>query len=282
MLYVVRFLILPLILVTASSVVNASEQPNYFGVINQRSIALTAKYWNPILNYVSQKSGVPLKLRMGKTAPQTTAMTVRGEHAFVYTNHMFTEERDKVGYQVILRMQTPSINAIIIVRDDSPIKSLQELKEQQVAFPHSNAFVGYWVPMDHLIRSDISVKPTYAGNQEGAMAQVHHGKVVAAAVNKQVLERYARRENFKYRGLWRSEPFLSIPIMAHPDLKQYKVKAVRKAFIDMKKDPAGQKILKASAAILKHKNPLEFIYADDDDYSNYRNFYRNTVVKKQQ
>lgn len=278
--YLARLSVYLLILFSTSSVVCASEQSNYFGVINQRSIALTAKYWNPILNYVSHKSGVPLKLRMGKTAPETTAMTVRGEHAFVYTNHMFTEERDKAGYRVILRMQTPSINAIIIVRDDSSIKSLHELNNKQVAFPHSNAFVGYWVPMDYLIRSNIDVKPTYAGNQEGAMAQVQHGKVVAAAVNKQVLERYSRRENFKYRGLWTSEPFLSIPIMAHPDLEQTKVDAVRKAFIDMKQDPEGLKILKASAAVLKHKKPLEFIYADDKDYSNYRSFYRNTVVKK--
>ncbi|MDH5393585.1 MAG: phosphate/phosphite/phosphonate ABC transporter substrate-binding protein [Gammaproteobacteria bacterium] len=265
---------------TLTSVVNAAEQSNYFGVINQRSIALTAKYWNPILNYVSQKSGVPLKLRMGKTAPKTTAMTVRGEHAFVYTNHMFTEERDKLGYRVILRMQTPSINAIIIVRDDSAIKSLAELNQQQVAFPHSNAFVGYWVPMDHLMRSGITVQPSYAGNQEGAMAQVHHGKAVAAAVNKQVLERYASRENFSYRGLWTSEPYLSIPIMAHPALQQDKVEAVRKAFIDMKNDVLGQKILKASAAVIKSRKPLEFIYADDKDYSNYRNFYRNTIVNK--
>lgn len=258
----------------------ADEKSNYFGVINQRSIALTAKYWNPILNYVSQKSGVVLKLRMGKTAPKTTAMTVRGEHAFVYTNHMFTKQRDKIGYRVILRIKTPSINATIIVREDSPIRELQELKDQQVVFPHSNAFVGYWVPMDHLIRSDINVTPSYAGNQEGAMAQVQHGKVVAAAVNKQVLERYARREGLNYRSLWVSESYLSIPIMVHPDLEQHKVDAVRKAFIEMKNDVKGKQILKRSAAVIKSKQVLEFIYADDKDYSNYKNFYRNTVVKK--
>ncbi|MDH5516881.1 MAG: phosphate/phosphite/phosphonate ABC transporter substrate-binding protein [Gammaproteobacteria bacterium] len=264
-----------------SSAASAAEKPNYFGVINQRSINLTAKYWNPILNYISQTSGVPLKLRMAKTAPKTTAMTERGEHAFVYTNHMFTEQRDKIGYRVILRIKTPSINSTIIVQRDSPIKSLQELQAQHVAFPHSNAFVGYWVPMDHLIRSGITVKPSFAGNQEGAMAQVQHGKTVAAAVNKQVLERYARRENMQYRSLWTSEPFLSIPIMAHPDMQQDKVDAVRTAFIEMKDSPKGRQILKASTAVIKSKQELEFIYADDKDYANYKSFYRNTVVKKQ-
>ena len=276
-----RYLLMYLVLILPSTAyVAANEKPNYFGVINQRSIALTARYWNPILNYVSKKTGIPLKLRMGKTGPETTAMTVRGEHAFIYTNHMFTPERDMVGYKVILRMQTPSINSIIIVRKDSPIKSVEELRNKVVAFPHSNAFVGYWIPMDYLLRSNIQVKETFSGNQEGAMSQVHHGKAIAAAVNKQVLERYARRENFDYRGLWTSEPYLSIPIMARPDMSQQKIESVRKAFIGMKNDPVGSKILVASAAVVKSKKPLEFIYADDSHYDNYRNFYRNTVVKK--
>ena len=49
-----------------------------FGVLNQRSVQLTAEYWNPILQYVSKKSGVTLNLKMGKTAPDTSAMTGRG------------------------------------------------------------------------------------------------------------------------------------------------------------------------------------------------------------
>ena len=41
----------------------AQAQKAYsFNVLNQRSIALTAQYWNPILTHVSKKSGVPLEL----------------------------------------------------------------------------------------------------------------------------------------------------------------------------------------------------------------------------
>ena len=39
-----------------------TDTPYYFGVINQRSISLTAKYWNPILAYISNKTDVPLRL----------------------------------------------------------------------------------------------------------------------------------------------------------------------------------------------------------------------------
>lgn len=46
----------------------AAAQKTYsFYVLNQRSIALTAQYWNPILTHVSKKSGVPLELKLTKT-----------------------------------------------------------------------------------------------------------------------------------------------------------------------------------------------------------------------
>ena len=44
--------------------VSAAEPvtPFSFGVISQRSPLLSAQFWNPILRYVSDRSGVPLEL----------------------------------------------------------------------------------------------------------------------------------------------------------------------------------------------------------------------------
>ena len=83
-----------------------------FGVLNQRSIQLTAEYWNPILQYVSKKSGVTLNLKMGKTAPDTSAMTGRGEFDYVYSNHIFTPTNSRAGYRVIARPVTEAIQVL--------------------------------------------------------------------------------------------------------------------------------------------------------------------------
>lgn len=257
-----------------------ADKIHHFGVINQRSITLTAQYWNPILKYVSEKSGVRLRLSMGRTAPETTAMTVRGEHAFVYTNHMFNTERDRLGFRVILRLRGPSIRSVIIVLHDSPVRSVSELKGKPVVFPSREAFVGYWVPMDYLVKSGVSVRELFAGNQEGAMARVQAGGAMAAAVNQLVLERYARREKFRYRVLWASEPYLGIPIMVSPKVPGHRVKAVRDAFLAMSSDPRGQEILRQSAGVIRSKRIPEFILASDRDYENYKRFYRDTVVGK--
>ncbi|MEW5967141.1 MAG: phosphate/phosphite/phosphonate ABC transporter substrate-binding protein [Pseudomonadota bacterium] len=256
-----------------------AEAPLAFGVINQRSVPLTAQSWNPILSYVGRKVGAPLALKMGKTAPETTAMTVRGEHAFAYTNHMFTPERDRIGYKVVLRMRGEPIHGAIVVRDDSPIRSVADLAGARVAFPSKEAFVGYWLPMDHLLKSGVQVNEVFAGNQEGAMSQLQFGEVAAAAVNRKLLSRYAQREDFRYRVIWVSEPYLDIPVMAHPSLSPRLVEAVRAAFIGMDQDPDGRRALQASADGLGSRELWSFVRADDAEYDNYRRFYRSTVVK---
>ncbi|MDP1534165.1 MAG: ABC transporter substrate-binding protein, partial [Rubrivivax sp.] len=67
---------LALALGTVAPLANAT--PYAFGVLNQRSLQATAAYWNPILTYVSARSGVPLELHIGRTANETTDRVVAG------------------------------------------------------------------------------------------------------------------------------------------------------------------------------------------------------------
>jgi uncharacterized membrane protein YfcA len=80
-----------------------AQQAHSFYVLHQRTVSLTAQYWNPILTYVGRKSGVPLELKLAKTAQEGNANAEAGAYAFLYTNHFFTPERDRLGYKVIAR-----------------------------------------------------------------------------------------------------------------------------------------------------------------------------------
>lgn len=257
-----------------------AEEPSYaFSVLNQRSPILSAQYWNPILAYVHKKSGVELRLKMGKTAPETTALTVKGEAQFAYTNHLFTIERVKLGWRVIARPTTDGIRGQIVVPADSAISRLEDLDRQVVAFPSAEAYAGYRVPMDALLRKGIKVSPIFAGNQEGAMGQMKSGRVAAAGVNEDVMAAFSKREKFAYRVIWSSEEFKDLPIMVSPSVPEADVRAVQQAFIGILADPEGKKILEQGAQLLKLEHPIGFIAASDRDYDNYREFYRKTVLK---
>ena len=257
----------------------AAQQAYGFYVLHQRTVSLTAQYWNPILTYVSRKSGVPLELKLAKTAQEGNANAEAGAYAFLYTNHFFTPERDRLGYKVIARPAGPGIRSQIVVPVDSPIQSLQDLQGKEVAFVSRDGFTGYWLPLDALLRSKVDVNVVFTGNQEASSAQLRVNKVAAAGVNSSVMARYGRRESFEYRALWTSEIYQDLCIMANPKISADKVAAVKAALIGMASDPDGHKILEAGADLLKSNGDLGFVAADNRDYDNYRKFYRTTQVK---
>jgi len=255
------------------------NQPYSFGVIIWRSPTLTAQFWNPILRYVSERSGVPLQLKVAKTGPEHTAMVGHGAVDFLYSNHNFIKENEATRYQVFARPKEDAGTGEIVVLADSSIRSLSDLEGREVAFPHAAAFFGYHLPMDALLRKRIQVSAHFAGTQEGAMTQLKAGRVVAAGVNAEVMRAFAQRENISYRVLWSSEKYLSLALSALPSVPADKVKAVRGAFLGMADDPDGAKVLASSADILKQTAPLRFIEARDTDFDNMRRFYRTTLVK---
>ncbi len=267
-----------LLLLATGTLAWSQPRPLAWGVIIWRSPTLTAQFWNPILRYVSDRSGVPLQLKVAPTGPEHTMMVRRGELHFLYSNHNFIKDNEKSGYRVFGRPQGDAQNGEIVVLKDSPIRSLTELEGKEVVFPHTAAFLGYHLPMDALLRRNINVKPIFAGNQEGAITQLKTGRTIAAGVNAQVLQAYAERENLAYRVLWASEKYLNLALSSHPSVPADTVKAVRTALLEMADDPEGAKVLAAAAEAVKAP-PLVFIPAKDSDFDNMRRFYRTTPVK---
>ncbi|MBP6850244.1 MAG: PhnD/SsuA/transferrin family substrate-binding protein, partial [Rhodoferax sp.] len=106
-----------------------------FSPVNQYGIELTASYWNPIIDYVSGKSGVKLQLKIGRTSADTTAYVLANEVEFVFSNHLFSPERDHLGWKVFGRRDTPPLRSQIVVLADSPLHRLEQLAGQPVAFP---------------------------------------------------------------------------------------------------------------------------------------------------
>ena len=256
----------------------APTVPYAFGVLNHRSLQATATYWNPILDYVSIRSGVPLELHIGRTANETTDRVVAGQLDFAYTNHLFTPKRDQLGWRALARQDSPGIRGQVVVLDSSPIKTLKKLDNLSVAFANPYGFTGYYVPMDALLRAGVKVAPVFAGNQEAAIGQLASGQVAAAGVNHQVMADFAQRRQLKYRVLAESEPYFDLAVMASPRISAADGEKIRQAFVNMARDPDGQSVLQLAAQSLGLSKVRGFVPADDRDYSNYRSFFKQTQV----
>src|SRR2546430_11697767 len=136
--------------------------------------------------------------------------------------------------------------------------------------------------MDALLRAGLHIKVVFTGNQEASSAQLRLYKIAAAGVNSSVMARYGRRESFEYRALWTSEMYGDLCIMANPKTPPETVAAVKAALINMVNDAEGRKILEAGADLLKSKNELGFVAADDRGYDHYRQIFKTTQVAQRQ
>lgn len=251
-----------------------------FSPVNQFDINLTAAYWNPIIAYVSEKSGVKLNLKIGRTSADTTSYVLAKEVEFIFTNHLFSPERDQLGWRVVARRQTPPLVGQIVVPSDSSITSLSQLAGKEVAFAGKEAFIGYKVPLAHLLSKKVDVKPVFAGNQNAAFAQLFSGKVSAVGSNSQLVEGYSKREGKSFRVLWSSEQYQDLALMASGKVPDKDVKAVVNAFTGMVKDPKGRDILLQAARETGLPDAF-FIPATNADYAAYRKFYQTAPASLQ-
>ena len=244
-----------------------------FSPVNQYGIELTAKYWNPIIDHVSTKSGVKLELKIGRTSADTTAYVLANEVEFIFSNHMFSPEREQLGWRVLARRQSAPIQSQIVVLADSPIQKLEQLEGQAVAFPGPEATVAYKFSYAQLLRRNINVQVVFGGNMDGAFAQLASGKVAAAGTHSQLSDGWSKRENRKVRALWQSEPLHDLPLLASRKVPQADADAVVRAFVGMLNDPVGQKVLAAAGELVKLPPNTGFVASNGSEYAPYRQFF---------
>ena len=257
----------------------AGDTPVYhFSPANQYNLQVSASFWNPIIGYVSRRSGVPLDLKLGRTQADTTSYVLAREVDFAFTNHLFNRERARLGWTVFGRRDGPPLQGQIVVPADSPVRSLADLAGAPVAFPGPEAVVAYKVAYAELLRQHVPVNVIFASSMDGAFTQLFAGKVKAAGANSQLVQHYSARERKAFRVLWSSEPFNDLALMASPRVPAAQVHAVAQAFFDMDKDPEGHRILAAAAALVHASEPLSFVAAGDADFAGYRAFYADAPV----
>jgi phosphonate transport system substrate-binding protein len=270
---------LALCLAVGAAPSHAAEPPAYnFSPVNQYNLQVSASFWNPIIRYVSAKSGVPLNLKLGRTSADTTSYVLTREVDFAFTNHIFSPERQKMGWTVFGRRNAAPVRAQIVVPADSPIKDIAELGGAAVAFPGPEAMIAYKVAYAQLVRRNIPANVIFAGNQDAAFTQLFAGKVKAVGANSQLVQNYSGREGKAFRVLWSSAPFNDLALMASPRVPPAQVRAVARAFFGMDKDPEGRKVLAAAAELVHAPEPISFVAASDADYASYRAFYDSAPI----
>jgi len=241
-----RLSIFSMILFLVSSPIHGKDDKTVFsfGVVPQQSATKITRLWTPIIDYLSSKSGYKLEISTANNIPEFERRLAAGLYDFAYMNpYHFTVFHDNPGYQAIARQKNKSIRGIIVVRKDSPIKTLEDLMGETLAFPSPAAFAASILTRGNLMEVGIDFNPVYVSSHDSVYLAVSRGFYPAGGGVVRTLNNADERIREQLRVLWKSVPYTSHAIAALVHTSSTVVDAVLTAMLEMRKDPQGQQLL---------------------------------------
>jgi len=213
-------------------------------IVPQLSHSITYSKWAPILEYVGQKTGQCFNLEVPENIPTFEKLLFSGQPDFAFANpyHQVIAKNRK-GYSPLFIDGKTKLTGILVVKQDSAIKSIQQLQGREIAFPSPNAFAASLLIRAELAKKGIFIKPRYLKTHANAYRGVVMGDFVAAGGVNNTLQREetALKENLKI--LYETSEYAPHPFIVNPRVPLKVRKSVTEAFISLSNSDFGKKLL---------------------------------------
>jgi phosphonate transport system substrate-binding protein len=195
-----------------------AQPPLRFGVVSFYNPRLMYLKYQPLVDYLSAQTGHRWELVVSASYDPTVRSLCSGEVAAAYLGPFcYVRAHEICGAEPVVRLQThgsPTYQAYIMVRKDSPLTSLQELRGQRIGFGAPESTSSHLVPRAMLIRAGLApgkdVICEYLDHHERAARSALLGDVAACAVRDIVGDKFLQRG---LRVLAKSEPIPNFPFV---------------------------------------------------------------------
>ena len=256
-----RFLLPFLLLLAAAGAVAAEKEVFILAVVPQFTPSEVHRNWTPIVEKLSRATGRHIEIKIYPSIPKFEAAFLNGEIDLAFMNpyHAVMAKRAQ-GYIPLVRDDANRLTGILVVRHDSPIKSIKELNGKELVFPAPNAF-GASLYMRALLaeQEKISITPHYVKTHSNTYRQVIIGEAAAGGGVNNTLKREPPEVQAQLRVLFETPGVPSHPLVAHPRVPEGVREAVTNTLLEMQNDPAGQKLL----VEIQIPKPVKADYARD-------------------
>jgi phosphonate transport system substrate-binding protein len=239
-----RHIVALLLAVFGLALLRAAQAQEYtFAVAPQFEQRKLFSTWKPIVDELSKRSGIQLKLVATLTIPQFEQALSKGTYDFVYANpYHIVREVPRQGYIPLVRDAAP-LKGILVVRKDDPIKSGMELDGKTLAVPSMNAIGPLLVRVDLAQQFNAQVVPQDVKTHSSVYLHVANGLVAAGAgVNKTLDEQDDTIRN-SLRILYTTREMPSHPVAAHPRVSKDVRDRIQAALLDLAQTEQGRVLL---------------------------------------
>lgn len=216
-----------------------------FGIVPQQSAKKLAKKWTPIFRYLSAKTGDQIRFSTARNIPTFEKRLSEGQYDIAYMNpYHYTVFHRAPGYEAFARQKDKKIKGIVVVRKDSPLKTLEELAGQKLAFPSPAAFAASVLPRAQLVNDKIPFKPTYVSSHDSVYLNVSKGLFLAGGGVMRTFNNTDPAVKAQLRVLWATRTYTPHAFAAHPSVDKVVIDRLQKALLGMNDDPEGRALLK--------------------------------------
>jgi len=245
----------------------------YFGVIPRDNPRIMYEKYQPLLDYLASKTPYTYELVLKKNYEETVTALGSGEMDIALLGPLtYLEAYARYGAISILKPKgvdgSASYKSVIIKKNDSPVKSLSDLKGKSVAFASSKSTSGNLMPRYLLANSGIHLSDlsNYANfdYHDSVVKAILKGQYTAGAVRDSVARKY---QKLGIDIIAESETIPTGPLVAGPGTPYAVIENIKKALLELNSQDRDKEI------ILKrldedYKNG--FIEATDKDYGDIR------------
>ncbi len=248
-----------------------AEQHLTFGVVPQQSATKLAKLWGPIIEDLSQQSGLRIHFATAPDIPTFEKRLAAGSYDVAYMNpYHYTVFHQKVGYRAIVKAQDKRIKGIIGVAKNSRINSLSELDESTLASPAPAAFAASILTRDALSKNQVNFEPKYVSSHDSVYRSVAKGIYPAGGGIVRTFNNVEPAIRNQLKVLWTTKGYTPHAIAVHPRVKTTDVHKIQQVLIEMGEQITGKKLLNS----IKIKS-LES--AKDSDWDDIRDLKLNQL-----
>lgn len=224
----------------------------HFGVIPRYNPLIMYKRYQPIMDYLTQNTPYTFELKISRDYPEAvrflkdgvTQVSSLGDVTFAEANLQY----EAVPFLKPLNKDgKPFYRSAVIVRTDSPLKTIRDLRGKTFAFGSSHSTSGNLIPRYLLWNNGVRLQDlksfTNLKNHDAAAKAILKGQYDAGAVKDVVAEKYMR---YGLRVLAWSEPIPSVPLVMRADTPHALIQAVSDALLRLdRNNPEHKKIMAA-------------------------------------
>jgi phosphonate transport system substrate-binding protein len=236
-----------------------------FAVATMLSPESTFTQYQQLVDAIGQRVGLESAfcIRSSYREVRESLLTGQVDLALVCTGTYATIGADKRVSLLVRPEFVPTLSyhcAFVVPHDGA--ESLEDLRGRRFAFTDQESNTGCVLPRHQLrlkghVPEDYFADILYTGSHDRSILAVSRRLVDGAAVSSLVLDGMLSRQADlakKLRVIWRSESYGAPPVLISNTVPAELQTALRKAFLHLHQDPAGQQIL-SSLSILRFGLP---------------------------